>query len=312
MQKLFFLTGPTAVGKSALVLELARAQGGEVLSCDSTNVYQGMDIGTAKPSREEQALVPHHGIDCASLREVFDIEQYLSLAQAAVEGAGDRNVPLWVSGGSGFYLKSFFEPVVDAIQVPPAVRIHVQQLFEAEGLFGCLEALKPYAIEGYGNLDLKNPRRVLKALERVLASGKTLLELEALWAATPKPYADHEKFVILLSRSKADLLERITHRTEGMIQSGLIEEVEALIPKGLELHPVASKTIGYKEVLSYLKGDILSLEALKDAIIQNTIRLVKKQRTFFRHQIPIDLEIHLEPHETAESYTDNILQIIRK
>lgn len=307
MQPIFFLTGPTAVGKTALALELVSRQGGEILSCDATNFYKGMDIGTAKPTAEEQLRVVHHGVDCADFSSIFDIEQYLELAKSVVESLQAKNKPLWVIGGSGFYLKSFFHPVVDEIKVSKDVQDFVKNLYETENLAGCLKLLKEHSPEGFGKLDIHNPRRVLKALERVLASGKTLHELEQMWMQMKSPFEAYPKHLILLNRSTEDLSVRITQRVDQMIQSGLIEEVAQLDAIGLSTHPVSSKTIGYRETLAYLKNEVNSLEALKAMIIQNTLHLVKKQRTFFRHQIPVDKEIFLNPNEEGIDYLAELL-----
>lgn len=306
MQPIFFLTGPTAVGKTALALELVSRQGGEILSCDATNFYKGMDIGTAKPTAKEQLKVVHHGIDCADFTSIFDIEEYLQLAKQVVQATQAQNKPLWVIGGSGFYLKSFFHPVVDEIKVSNEIALFVKNIYDKEGLAGCLKLLSMHSPGGFGRLDAQNPRRVVKALERVLASGKTLLELEAIWMTMQSPFSEYPKYLILLNRSTEDLAERIIQRVDQMIDAGLLEEVAQLNERGLAEHSVASKTIGYRETLAYLKGEISSIEDLKRIIIQNTLHLVKKQRTFFRHQIPVNQEIFLQVEEEGIDRLDEI------
>ncbi len=289
-QTLHIITGPTAVGKTEFALSYAEEYGAEIVSCDASLIYRGMDIGTAKPSREEMARVPHHLIDVNPVDEPYDIVAYVRDAQAAVADIFARGRSVVVTGGSGFYLKSFFAPVIDVVKVSDTVRAQVAALHESEGLQGLLAELSRRSPHGYGNLDIKNPRRVLRALERCIASGKDLPSLQADFAARPEPYADFTKHYVLLERDKENLKQRIARRAEQMLDQGLVEEVEQLRECGIEANPSAASAIGYRETLCFLRGE-LAREALLPAIIQNTNHLVKKQRTWFRSQIrrPDDL-----------------------
>ena len=283
-QTLHIITGPTAVGKTEYALSYAQKHDAEIVSCDASLVYRGMNIGTAKPSPEELARVPHHLIDVNEVDEPYDIVAYVRDAQAAVKDIFARGKSVVVTGGSGFYLKSFFAPVIDIVVVSDAIRAQVADLYESKGLEGLVADLGQRSPEGFGNLDRLNPRRVLRALERCIASGKSLPALQAEFAARPEPYADFQKRYVLLERDAENLRQRVSRRVEMMLQAGLIEEVECLRELGIESNPSATTAIGYRETLSYLKGDI-QLKALAPAIIQNTNHLVKKQRTWFRTQI---------------------------
>ena len=283
-QTLHIITGPTAVGKTEYALSYAQKHDAEIVSCDASLVYRGMNIGTAKPSPEELARVPHHLIDVNEVDEPYDIVAYVRDAQAAVKDIFARGKSVVVTGGSGFYLKSFFAPVIDIVVVSDAIRAQVADLYESKGLEGLVADLGQRSPEGFGNLDRLNPRRVLRALERCIASGKSLPALQAEFAARPEPYADFQKRYVLLERDAENLRQRVSRRVEMMLQAGLIEEVECLRELGIESNPSAATAIGYREKLSYLKGDI-QLKALAPAIIQNTNHLVKKQRTWFRTQI---------------------------
>ena len=283
-QTLHIITGPTAVGKTEYALSYAQKHDAEIVSCDASLVYRGMNIGTAKPSPEELARVPHHLIDVNDVDEPYDIVAYVRDAQAAVKDIFARGKSVVVTGGSGFYLKSFFAPVIDIVVISDAIRAQVADLYESKGLEGLVADLGQRSPEGFGNLDRLNPRRVLRALERCIASGKSLPALQAEFAARPEPYADFQKRYVLLERDAENLRQRVTRRVEMMLQAGLIEEVECLRELGIESNPSAATAIGYRETLSYLKGDI-QLKALAPAIIQNTNHLVKKQRTWFRTQI---------------------------
>lgn len=291
---LYVLTGPTAVGKTELGLAWAQAHGAEILYCDSTVVYKGMDIGTAKPTKAEQARVPHYGLNCVPVGGKFTIKDYVALALKVVKAVAAKGKPLLITGGSGFYLKTFFAPVLDAVEVPEEVSMQVKQIGEAEGLKGWLSLLKEKSPEGLGRLDIHNPRRVSKALERVLTTGKSLPELEAEWALVKSPFEGYEKKVCLLDRSVDVLKVRIAARAKAMMEAGLIEEVEYLITQGLLENAVACNTIGYRETIAFLRGEIPTKEALEALIITNTTQLLKKQRTFFRNQISVDYTMNLD------------------
>lgn len=281
---LHIITGPTAVGKTETALRYAEEHGAEIVSCDASLFYRGMDIGTAKPSKEEMSRVPHHMIDICEVDQPYDIVQFDREVRMVIESISARGKAVVVTGGSGFYLKSFLSPVMDTVVVPDEVRQQVVAIYEGKGLEGLLSKLNQISSEGIGNLDTKNPRRVLRALERCIASGKSLVQLQSEFAAQPEPYGNFEKKLILLERDPEQLRERVKLRAEQMLKVGLIEEVEALRVKGIEQNLSAASAIGYRETLAFLDGE-LGREALLPAIIQNTNHLVKKQRTWFRTQI---------------------------
>ena len=281
---LHIITGPTAVGKTDYALTYAKEHNAEVVSCDALLVYKGMDIGTAKPSTDDLARVPHHLIDLNPVNEPYDITAYVRDAQAVVENITARGKAVVVTGGSGFYLKSFFAPVIDTIEVSDAIRNQVAELYAAKGLQGLLAALHKNSSEGFGNLDSMNPRRVQRALERCMASGKSVPELQMEFAAQPEPYAQYIKHYVLLERDPEALRERVAQRVNKMIRNGLIDEVVHLRKLGIEQNPCAASAIGYRESLAYLKGE-LDRSELVPSIVQNTNHLVKKQRTWFRTQL---------------------------
>lgn len=272
------------MGKTEYALKYAEDHDAEIVSCDASLVYRGMDIGTAKPSKKELARVPHHLIDVNAVDEPYDIVAYVRDAEAAVADIVSRGKSVVVTGGSGFYLKSFFAPVIDIVKVSDAERQQVAALYEVEGLKGLLAELKQRSPEGIGNLDPQNPRRVLRALERSIASGKSLPVLQAEFAARPEPFGAFEKKLVLLERDTENLKQRVAQRAEQMVQDGLIHEVEGLIDLGIRSNPSAASAIGYRETLAFLDRKI-EMSKLVPEIVQNTIHLVKKQRTWFRTQI---------------------------
>jgi len=278
---LHILTGCTASGKTDLALRWAEAHGAEIVSCDSLLFYRGMDIGTAKPTVAERTRVPHHLIDICGVRERMDVVRYIALARAAVAAITARGRAVLVTGGSGFYLKAFLAPVADAVTVPEEIRRRVQGL-ELPAALAELLRLNP---AGLGALDTANPRRVARALERCLAAGRTLVELQEEFARQPAPFADCEVRLVRIDRPAAELRQRIAERVAAMLAAGLVDEVRRLIPAGLHENPSAARAIGYREVAAMLQGELTEAE-LPAAITRNTWALVKKQQTWFRTQLP--------------------------
>lgn len=283
------LTGPTAVGKTEWALRWAERRGAEILSCDSLLFYRGMDIGTAKPTAAERARVPHHGIDLVEVSERMDVTEYVACARAAVADILGRGRSVLVAGGSGFYLKAFFGPVADEIAVPQDLRRMVAALSHADAL-ARLRELNP---EGLGSLDQANPRRVARALERCLASGRTLAALADEFARQPGPFAEFAVKLVRLERDAAELLKRIEVRVAAMLALGLVEEVRRLRAAGLERNPSAARAIGYREVIAMLDG-ALPASRLAEEIARNTRALVKKQRTWFRTQLPAHRRVEVD------------------
>lgn len=283
---LHVLTGPTAVGKTEWALRWAERNQAEIVSCDSLLFYRGMDIGTAKPTAADRARVPHHLIDLRAVDQQMNVTEYVNLARAAVADILARGKAVLVTGGSGFYLRAFFAPVADEIAVPAVVRAEVAQL-TLPAAVARLRTLNP---AGLGALDVANPRRVTRALERCLVSGRTLADLTAEFAQQPGPFADFGVRLTRLERAPDTLVRRIDERVAVMLADGLVDEVRALRAAGLERNPSAAKAIGYREVLALLDGQ-LSAGALAAEIAKNTRALVKKQRTWFRTQLPPHREI---------------------
>ena len=283
------LTGCTAVGKTEWALRWAEARGAEIVSCDSLLFYRGMDLGTAKPTAAEQARVPHHLIDICGVGERMDVTQYVTKARAAVEGILARGRPVLVVGGSGFYLKSFFAPVADEVAVSAALRAEVAALGLAEAV-ARLHTLNP---AGLGALDTANPRRVNRALERCLASGRTLAALAEEFARLPGPFDGWAVALTRIERPPAELDQRIEARVAAMLRDGLVAEVKRLGADGLRENPSAARAIGYRETIDFLDGKLAESE-LAGVIAQNTRALVKKQRTWFRTQLPPHREVQAD------------------
>lgn len=293
-QRLFLLTGPTAVGKTDLSLRLAKDLDAEILSCDSLLFYKGMDIGTAKPSPEEQAQVPHYGIDICEPHQSFNVVEFRDYALKVAQKIYERKKNILVVGGSGFYFQSFLQPIADKVDVPLSIKEKVEKLYQDEGLSSVLERLQALHPEGLGSLDIQNPRRVLPALERCLASGKTLQQLRQEFNALPDPWESWKKQIIVLERSREDLHKRAKVRVDHMLTKGLIDEVHTLLTKKILENPSAAHAIGYREVIQFINSKSSDLDSLAKEITTNTRKLIRKQNTWFRNQLPAHHTINME------------------
>ncbi len=283
---LHLLTGPTASGKSALALAWAQAHGAEIVSCDALQVYRGMDIGTAKPTLAEQKLVPHHGIDLCDPARAYSVAEYRDYAAKIVREIFGRGKQVIVVGGSGFYFKSFFAPVVDDIAIPTAIDAEVRALETTGGLPALVARLQAASPGGTGEVALQNPRRVARALARCLASGKSVPELVEKFKNSGTPFDEFAKKMVRLECEPNALQARITVRTRKMLAEGLIDEVRRLA-EVLRSNPAAGSAIGYRETLAWLDdGQKTPLAELEATIALHTTQLVKKQQTWFRTQLP--------------------------
>jgi tRNA dimethylallyltransferase len=242
-----------------------------------------MDVGSAKPTPEEQRRVRHHGLDLVDPRERYSVSQYVDMARAAIADAHARGKRVLVTGGSGFYLAAFFGPVTDELEIPAAIAEEVRSLHR-QGLAAMLLRLRE--LEGSRPpdwLDLRNPIRVAKALERRLASGRSLDSLREEFMGRRGPFADHPVTCEVLERPDAELKGRIAARTEAMLREGIIEESERLLSMRLDPELTSSRAVGYRATMDWLEGGKrVALAGLSERINLDTWALVRKQRKWFR------------------------------
>jgi tRNA dimethylallyltransferase len=290
---IYMLAGVTAVGKSKISIQWAAKNSCEIVSCDSVAVYKGMDVGSAKPSIRDRQQVVHHGIDLVDVRDVFSVADYQAYATEVVEQIKGRKVSVLVAGGSGFYLQSFLTPVVDDIVVTREIREEVEQIYANDHLVGIVARLKELNPDGVGTLDTLNPRRVMRGLERCMASGKTILQLKDEFVAKPKAFPKFDKKVLWLDRENEDLENRISNRTEGMLKEGIVAETEGLLRAGIEGNTPASSAVGYRQCIAFLKGK-LQEDQLLEEINKSTRQLVSKQRKWFRKYLGKEARVILE------------------
>lgn len=274
------IVGPTAVGKTAISLQLAQDFNGEIVSADSRQIYRGLDIGTDKAPPAARHAVPHHLLDIVAPDEVFSLAQYQRAAYAAIDDIHRRSrLPLLV-GGTGLYVRA----VLDGLGIPEAppdeaLRAELEQAARSEGplaLHARLTALDPVAA---GRIDPRNVRRVVRALEVCLVTGVPISQLQT---ASPPPY---RTLRLGLTRPRAALYERIDRRVDEMMAHGLVEEVERLLAAGFAPPLPAMTGLGYGQIAQYLRGE-LTLEEAVSAIKRQTRRLVHQQSTWFRADDP--------------------------
>jgi tRNA dimethylallyltransferase len=277
---LFFLAGPTAVGKSAVALELAELIGGEIISVDSMQVYRGLDIGTGKPSPAQQQRVPHHLVDVAGLDESFDAARFVSLAAAAETAIRARGrVPIFC-GGTGLYFKAFLQGLGGSPPSDPGIRAELEST-PLKTLLTELERRDPAAFQ---KVDRQNPRRVIRALEVIRITGRPFSAQRADWQAGPPALPGH---FIGLTRPAGELSERIGRRVDEMFAHGLVPETQALLQRGLAQNPTALQALGYRQVVEHLRGQRPLAETIALVKIR-TRQYAKRQLTWFRRQMKLD------------------------
>lgn len=281
------ITGPTASGKSDLAVRLAQEFSGEILSCDSVQVYRHMDIGSAKISPADRRSIPHHGLDLCMPDRPFNVGEFASYAVRTVEEVCVRKRrPLFVVGGTGFYLKLFYGPLIDSVQIDRPIVDRVEAIEREAGPAGLIRALEIYN-DDLSSIDLHNIRRLRRYLERCMATGKSIVLQRKELANRPCLFGEVPKFTVLLTADASTIMGRILDRTEWMIGAGLVEEVRHLLTLNIQANYSAAHAIGYREVLERLDGPI-DLADLRDAIVADSRRLVRKQKTWFRTQLTAD------------------------
>lgn len=263
-----------------MALALAGVVGGEIISVDSMQVYRGLDLGTAKPTAEEMAAVPHHLVDVVELTEPFDAAKFVRLATAAVETCqADGRVPI-LCGGTGLYFNAWLNGLGAAPPPDPALRAEL----EALPLPALLDELARRDLPTFDEIDLENRRRVVRAVEVIRLTGRPFSEQRSVWPDRAPSLAGRS-FGLL--RPREDLIRRIDQRVEVMFRNGLIEETRRLREQGLESNRTAMQAIGYRQVIEHLRGERGRLETIEWVKVR-TRQFAKRQLTWFRGQLDLD------------------------
>ena len=279
MDKLICVVGPTASGKTALAVRLAKALDGEVVSCDSMQIYRRMDVGTAKPAAEEMDGVPHHMIDIADPAEDFSVGKYVELADAAVQDILARGKPGVLVGGTGLYVDALIAGRSFAPYPQTGRREELTRIADEQGIEVLLERLREADPESAARLHPSNRKRIIRALEVWLETGKTITQHNLETQAQPPRYTP--VWLGLNFPDRAQLYARIDLRAKQMFDEGLAAEVQALLASGVPDNATSMQAIGYKEVVRALRGECSMDEALAE-VQQSSRRYAKRQLTWFR------------------------------
>ena len=278
---LIIIAGPTATGKSETAVKLCQRIGGEVISCDSMQVYRMMDIGSAKITQEEMAGVPHHLIDVLDPKEEFNLYTFLKLAKEAAEGIYARgHVPV-LTGGTGFYIRAFlYDTALEEDSGDKSYRASLEEEAKNNGgdrLFEELKKVDPLSAE---TIDPHNLKRVIRALEFYHETGKRISQHNLEERAKESPY-DFEYYV--LTRPREELYARIEKRVDLMMEAGLLKEVEDLMAYGVTEKMTSMQGLGYKQLYQALSGRMTVEEAVSRIKIE-TRHFAKRQLTWFRKE----------------------------
>jgi tRNA dimethylallyltransferase len=271
---LVVLAGPTAIGKTAVAIELAKRYGSEIISADSRQIYRETNIGTAVPSPEELAAVPHHFIQCVSLEKYYNASMYEQDVLKKLEELYKEHDIVFMAGGSGLYINAVCFGIDDLPAVDQQVRDSLARDFRENGIEWLREELKRFDQVSYERTDLNNHFRILKALEVSIQTGRPY----STFLTQSRKERDFRIIRLALDMERNELYERINSRVERMIGAGLVDEV-----KGLEEYrgKNAMKTVGYREIFSYL-DNLISLDEAVDLVKRNSRKYARKQLTWFR------------------------------
>jgi tRNA dimethylallyltransferase len=299
--KLLIVLGPTAVGKSETVLDLAVQFGAEIISADSQQVYRHMDIGTAKPSREQRERIPHHLIDIVDPDEEFNAATFRNLAAEIAYKLADRDKRIIVCGGTGLYIKALTKGLFAGPGRDPQIRHALESEIEEHGVGSLYQRLEQVDPESAARIHPHDRQRVSRALEVYHATGRKISEWQSEHGFNDFLF---DVLKLGLHRQRSELYERIDRRCEFMIEAGLLDEVNKLVEMGYDLDLKPMQSVGYRHLGLFLRAR-MSLDNAVDLMKRDTRRLAKRQLTWFRS----DREIHwFDP----EGQRGDVEDVVRK
>ena len=306
MDNIICIAGPTASGKTALAVELAKQLNGEVISCDSMQIYRRMDIGTAKPTTEEMQGIPHHMIDICEPDEPFSVSLYCEMATPILEDILARDKTAVIAGGTGLYVDSLIRGNDFAPFPSTGCRERLEERAKTEGievLMAELRAVDPESLERSQN----NPRRIIRALEVWQETGETLTAHNLRTQAIPDRY--HPLWIGLDYVNRQDLYDRIDLRVELMVRDGLLEEIRQILGSGIPETATAMQAIGYKEFVDAMAGRSTVGDAIAQ-VQQSSRRYAKRQLTWFKRNRNIHWLLR-EPDMSADEIFSRARQLVQ-
>ena len=301
------VVGPTASGKSRLAVEIALCKNGEVVSADSMQIYQGMNIGTAKPTAEEMRGVPHHLINFVALSQPFSVADYVALGSDCIAELHSRRKLPVIAGGTGLYLRSLLHNIqFTETDRDETLRAELAQKVEQEGIQSLMEELKRFDPQSAQRIHPNNVQRVIRAIEIYRTTGFTMTEQMERSTRIPSPY--NTCVIGLDYRNRQTLYDRINRRVDHMMDSGLLNEAEEVLNR--PNCQTALQAIGYKELLPYFQGEC-SLDSAVERIKQESRRYAKRQLTWFRR----DEDVHwlfVDEYSDFDQVTDAAIHFMEK
>ena len=307
MPQIITIAGPTASGKTALSIQLAKEMDGEIVSCDSMQVYKDMDIGTAKPTPEEQQGIPHHMLSVAEPWEDFSVSRYCAMADPIVEDILRRGKSPVIVGGTGLYMDALIRGNAFAPCPSTGRREELEALAASQGIEAVIERLRAVDPESAARLHPSDQKRIIRAMEVYLETGMTITEHNRKTQEIPPKY--HPIRFTLTDRQRQTLYDRIDRRVDTMVEAGLIEEIQGLLARGIPEKCTAMQAIGYKEFVAALHG-ACSLEEAAGQVKQSSRRYAKRQLTWFRRN-PENIWLIREDGQTSMEILDSARQYLR-
>lgn len=307
MPPIITIAGPTASGKTALSILLAKEMDGEIVSCDSMQIYKDMDIGTAKPTLEEQAGIPHHMLSVAEPWEDFSVSRYCAMADPIVEDILRRGKSPIIVGGTGLYMDALIRGNAFAPCPSTGRREELEALAASQGIEAVIERLRAVDPESAARLHPSDQKRIIRAMEVYLETGMTITEHNRKTQEIPPKY--HPIRFALTDRQRQTLYDRIDRRVDTMVEAGLIEEIQGLLARGIPEKCTAMQAIGYKEFVAALHG-ACSLEEAAGQVKQSSRRYAKRQLTWFRRN-PENIWLIREDGQTSMEILDSTRQYLR-
>ena len=303
MNNIICIAGPTASGKTALAVSLAKEFNGEVVSCDSMQVYRRMDIGTAKPAMDERQGIPHHMIDVAEPDEDFSVSRYCAMAAPIVDEILARGKIAVIAGGTGLYMDALIQGNDFAPFPSTGVRENLEQQAHEQGIQLLYDRLSEIDPEAAARLHLGDQKRIIRALEVYLETGETITAHNRKTQLLPPRYSP--LWLGLDFEHRAELYHRIDRRVGLMLEMGLIDEIQGLLSSGIPPKCTAMQAIGYKEFVAALNGEA-TVEEAADQVRQSSRRYAKRQLTWFRR----NRKIHWLTRQSGQG-ADEILAAAR-
>ena len=293
MNNIICIAGPTASGKTALAVALAEEVNGEVVSCDSMQIYKGMDIGTAKPTKDEMRGIPHHMLDVADPREDFSVSRYCEMATPIVDDIITRGKVAIIAGGTGLYMDALIRGNSFAPYPSTGMREKLEAQADVEGMETMYELLRSIDPDCAARLHLSDRKRILRALEVYYETGETITAHNIKTQAVPPRYTP--LWLGLDFADRAELYRRIDLRVDIMLQQGLVEEIKTLLASGIPQKCTAMQAIGYKEFICALDGQC-TIEEAAEEVRKSSRHYAKRQLTWFRR----NKNIHWLTRNTGE------------